>query len=140
MTNPDPLAAILAEAERNRRQDRAASASAGTVSVAASTGDGTVTTAGGGGGNSVTLDANGKIPEELLYPAQAGEVARTYTHRQDTAAQVWQIPHNLGGYPEPVLVDENGGPLPQGEVRYPDPNHIVIVFGHPRVGVAHLSL
>lgn len=140
MSQPDqdPLAAILSQAEADRRRERAAAASAGSVSTPVSYGDATV--AGGGqGGLSVTLDANGRIPPSLLYPAAAGQVARSYEHVQSAPAAVWTIPHNLGGYPPPVVIDDSGSAI-DGEVRYVDENTMTVTFGRPKTGRAHVSL
>lgn len=146
MTNPsnDPLASILSEAERNRRLDRAASSSANTVSTAASVGDYTVdaTPSGTNAGNVVVLDANGKIPTRLLYSSALGGNGGTspaYDHVQSVASTTWVIPHNLGGYPPPVIVDALGTEV-HAEVRYPDVNHMMVLFGRPSVGAVHLTL
>lgn len=142
----DPIAAILQEAEANRRRERSAQASAGTVSTPAAAGDTTVQTAGAGGtgsnnaaGNPVVLDANGKIPAALMYPPSAAQVARTYTHVQGVASTLWTIVHGLGGYPPPVVLDPNGAAM-NGEVHYPDDNTVTVTFGRPQLGTAHLSL
>lgn len=141
MTNPnvDPIAVILAEAEANRRRERAASASANTVSVSASVGDYTVDGGGNQPGSPVLLDANGKIPSGVLYPASAGQVARTFEFQQTTPSTVWTITHNLGGYPPPVVVGADRVEMVPS-VRYVDENTVVLEFGHPKTGTARLSL
>ncbi len=145
MTSPDPLATILTEAERQRRADRAASASANTVSTPASTGDYTVDVGRTGtvSGNVVVLDANGYIPSRLLNPADRGGAggggARVYDHAQPTAASTWTIPHFLGGYPPVVALDAAGNQV-HAEVHYPDDNHVVLKWGRARSGYAHLCL
>ena len=145
MTQPDRLATILTEAERNRRADRAASTSANTVSTPAAGGDYTVdeSSSGTNAGNVVVLDANGKIPTALLYASAlgggAGGAAASYDHRQNSPATTWVVNHQLGGYP-PVVVTDADGVQVYAEVQYPDKNHVVIKFGRARAGVAHLTL
>lgn len=133
----DPLAGILSEAEANRRRERAAQNSAVTVSTPAATGDYTV--AGSAPGSPVLLDDNGKVPQALTYPPSAGQTARSYQHDQTSASTVWQVPHQLGGYP-PVVVLDGTGALINAEIHYPDDNNVTVVFGRPETGVAHLSL
>jgi hypothetical protein len=140
----DPLAAILAEAERNRRQERASSASAGTISTPAVTGDSTVGAQSGpatgqtGGGNVVTLDASGRIPASMM-PATAPEAPESYEHTQATASAVWTITHDLGGRPSVVVIDAAGREI-QAAVEYPSLTTVVVRFGRPTAGSAELSL
>ena len=138
-TGPDdPMASILIEAERNRRSERAASASAGSNSTPSAIGDDTA--AGIGGGNMVTLDANGKIPSRFLYASGGGGGPALYEHVQTTAATVWTIRHDLGARPQVTVIDQSGQEL-QVETHYPDPATTVqLVFGRPTAGVAQLNL
>lgn len=136
MSSPD-ISAILAEAEANRRRERAAQASAVTVSTPASTGDYTTGTVDPG--NSILLDANGKIPSGYLYPPSAGSIARSFELDQTSPATVWDVVHNLGGYPVPVIADSNGDQM-NGSVRWVDENHLTVTFGRPKVGTLRVSL
>lgn len=134
MTSPtDPVATVLAEAERQRRNERAAQQSAGTVSAAASTGD--ATTGGTLPGNIVVTDANGRIPADLLYASPS----TSFTWTQTAPSAVWTITHPLGGYPEVRRVETPGGEV-RGQVDWPDTQHVVISFGHPQSGTAELAL
>lgn len=139
MSSPtDPLAAVLAEAEANRRRDRAAASAAGSVSIPAVTGN--YTTIGNvSAGNPVTLDENAKVDESQLYPAAAGQTGITFNFEQDTPQPVWTVKHNLNGYPV-VVVRNAAGDQIIPEIDAIDMNTTRITFGRPTAGSASLSL
>lgn len=61
-----------------------------------------------------------------------------YTHTQTTAASTWSIPHNLGKYPSPVVIDSSGNQV-IGLVNYTNTNALTITFTSSFSGTAHLS-
>lgn len=128
--NPDPLAGILTQAERDRRRDRAYRESTGTLAGAA--GEGTAA-----GGLGVTLDGSGHIPVGLLPPGLGGG-GGTFRFEQDTPSDTWTVVHNLNGHPD-VRIEDAEGPI-GGAVDYPDDNTVVISFTTPIAGFAHLTL
>lgn len=133
----DPLAGILAEAEANRRRDRAASAAAVTTSVPAAEGNFTVSNTGAG--NQVTLDARGKVPQDQLYPAGIGQTGVTFEFVQAVPARVWTVRHDLNGFPNVVVRDDRGTQV-IAEISASDRNTTEIRFGRPTAGTADLSL
>lgn len=61
-----------------------------------------------------------------------------YTHKQTTAATVWNIPHNLNKYPSVNLIDIDGNVV-LVDVKHIDLNNIVLTLATPMVGVATLN-
>lgn len=142
MSDPD-ISASLTEAERNRRADRAASASAVSVSTPASAGDYTVdrTPAGTISGNTVTLDASGRIPAGLIPAGSGGGGGgpETYEYVQAVPAQQWTIPHTLGGLPQVEVLNAQGQEI-NATVLRPDDFTVIIRFGKPYAGTAILTI
>ena len=61
-----------------------------------------------------------------------------YTHTQSIASSMWTIVHNLGKYPSVSIVD-SAGTLWISDVRYIDPNSLVVTFGAAFGGSAYLN-
>jgi hypothetical protein len=62
-----------------------------------------------------------------------------YVHQQDTPLEVWQIDHNLGGYPAVAVVD-SANRVGFGEVTYIDVNRLTVAFSAGFSGRAYLVL
>ena len=62
-----------------------------------------------------------------------------YVHQQDTPLDVWQIDHNLGGYPAVAVVD-SANRVGFGEVTYLDVNRLTVAFSAGFSGRAYLVL
>jgi hypothetical protein len=62
-----------------------------------------------------------------------------YVHQQDTPLEVWQIDHNLGGYPAVAVVD-SANRVGFGEVTYLDVNRLTVAFSAGFSGRAYLVL
>ena len=62
----------------------------------------------------------------------------TYVHRQDIAAAVWSISHNLGKYPTVTIVDSSGRQV-YGDVEYTDMQSLTVRFSGAFSGRAYLN-
>ena len=62
----------------------------------------------------------------------------TYEHRQDAAAKVWNIAHNLNKYPSVSIVD-SGNNVIYGDITYIDKNNLQIKFSAEFGGRAYLN-
>jgi hypothetical protein len=62
-----------------------------------------------------------------------------YVHQQDMPLEVWQIDHNLGGYPAVAVVD-SANRVGFGEVTYLDVNRLTVAFSAGFSGRAYLVL
>ena len=62
----------------------------------------------------------------------------TYVHRQDLAAKVWVITHNLNRYPSVVVID-SGNNLVLGDVIYNSLSQLTITFTSEFSGKAYLN-
>ena len=62
----------------------------------------------------------------------------TYIHRQQTAAAVWTINHNLRCYPSVTVVDSADSKV-TGDVDYIDENTLTVSFVAPFSGSAYLN-
>ena len=62
-----------------------------------------------------------------------------YVHQQDVPLEVWQIDHNLGGYPAVAVVD-SANRVGFGEVTYIDVNRLTVAFSAGFSGRAYLVL
>ena len=62
----------------------------------------------------------------------------TYIHRQQTAASVWRIPHNLHCYPSVTVVDSADSKV-TGDVDYIDDCTLTVSFVAPFSGSAYLN-
>ena len=66
-----------------------------------------------------------------------GTGVQTFEFAQNSAASVWTVTHNFGGYPTVLILDQNGQEL-CAELHYPDEDKVVIVHGQPYTGTAYL--
>lgn len=57
---------------------------------------------------------------------------------QAAPADPWTIHHNLGRYPDVLVVSTNGDKIEPGNVNYPDLGTVIITFGVPTAGTAEL--
>lgn len=80
--------------------------------------------------NGVTLVGN-KTSAEL-------GIDQTFTFTQNTAADVWEIEHNLNRYPSVTVVD-SAGSVVVGDVQYLDSNNIRCYFRGAFSGTAYLN-
>lgn len=62
----------------------------------------------------------------------------TYIHRQQAAASVWRIEHNLNCYPSVTVVDSADSKV-TGDVDYIDENTLTVSFVAPFSGSAYLN-
>ena len=62
----------------------------------------------------------------------------SYIHRQQSAASVWHIEHNLGRFPSVTVVD-SGNTQVIGNVSYIDENTLNVSFVAPFSGSAYLN-
>ena len=62
----------------------------------------------------------------------------TYIHRQQSAASVWHIQHNLRCYPSVTVVDSADSKV-TGDVDYIDENTLTVSFVAPFSGSAYLN-
>lgn len=63
--------------------------------------------------------------------------ARTYLHEQAVASDEWHVQHDLATYPQVAVIDSAGTEV-QGDVEYPDAQHVVLRFSAPFSGRAAL--
>ncbi len=69
-------------------------------------------------------------------PAQSGAgSALRFTYRQDPAAAVWPINHNLNCYPNVVVIDSSGQEV-EGSLEYVTLNQVIATFSAPFAGQA----
>ena len=69
-------------------------------------------------------------------PSGTGDLSYTFT--QMSAQTHWHIVHNLGKFPDVVVVD-SGGTTVVGDVTYIDVNTVDLNFSAPFGGVAYLN-
>jgi len=62
----------------------------------------------------------------------------SFVFHQSTPSTGWNIPHNLGFYPN-IQVVSTGGANIIGEILYIDTNNVRITFNQPYSGTAYLS-
>jgi len=67
-----------------------------------------------------------------------GTTGNRFEFCQDPAAAQWIIAHNLGGYPNVVIIDDSGNDV-EGDLTYVDENNITIDFLIPVAGCAYLN-
>lgn len=142
MANQD-ISAILTDAERARRTDRAARLSTGTVSAAASTGNETTQGTVGVGlglGTIVYTDEQGRIPAELIPAGAGGGTADApFEYTQVTPSAVWVLNHQLGGRPSVRVLDGQNREINPG-IEWPDDDTVIVRFGRPTAGKAEVSI
>lgn len=63
---------------------------------------------------------------------------QAYTHTQGVPANPWVINHNLGFYPNATVLD-SANSVVEGDITYPSPNQMQILFSGAFSGVAYLS-
>lgn len=71
-------------------------------------------------------------------PGAASDASFQYVHDQMVASAVWNVIHNLNGFPNVTVVDSSGAQV-EGEVFYIDGNHITITFNAAFGGKAYLT-
>lgn len=59
----------------------------------------------------------------------------TYIHYQSIAASVWNIAHNLNGYP-PVTILNSAEEKVEGDIKYVDLNNLTATFSNAFAGIA----
>jgi len=72
------------------------------------------------------------IIRDIEFPAVA------FSHTQQVPSASWTISHNLNFNPNVTVVDSAGTNV-EGEVRYTNPNQLVVVFSSAFTGYAYLS-
>lgn len=75
---------------------------------------------------------------EPIPPIAGVEGPATFVWVQETPAQVWEIPHNLGRFPSVTATDQSGEVL-AADVEYIDENNLTITFGYFYAGTAYLN-
>lgn len=68
-----------------------------------------------------------------------GPAGGSFTYTQVAPASVWAITHNLGTYPEPVILLDGDPSTPVWtDTEYVDANTLILTFPAPVTGHAHL--
>lgn len=102
---------------------------------------------GEGGGPWSMVDANappatgggGGTTDPATGGTTAPRTGSAFRHVQVEPATVWTIRHNMGHYPNVVVVDTAGNRIYPGGENYPDNNTLVLGFGVPYSGTADLD-
>ena len=63
---------------------------------------------------------------------------RHYTHKQLSAATVWNIQHNLNKHPSVTVIDSAGTKV-YGDIEYIDNNNVRVTFTSAFAGRAYLN-
>lgn len=71
-------------------------------------------------------------------PGQDGSGVQSYRHVQAMASSSWTVEHNLGFFPNVVIVDSTRSTV-EGEIVYVDINTLIVNFTAPFGGEAYLS-
>lgn len=69
-------------------------------------------------------------------PSTSGD--KTYIHKQNSAASVWIVVHNLNKYPSVTVID-SGGSIVMGAITYNSANSLTLNFSAPFSGTAYLN-
>lgn len=69
----------------------------------------------------------------------APRTGSAFRHVQAEPSTVWTIRHNMGHYPNVVVVDTAGQRIYPGGESYPDSNTLILGFGVPFAGTADLD-
>ena len=77
-------------------------------------------------------------PDKTLKYIGSGGDDKSFEFTQATAANVWNIKHNMNKYPSVSIVD-SGGNIIYGDVEYIDLNNCVCHFSAPFSGKAYLN-
>ena len=67
-----------------------------------------------------------------------GASGSSYSHTQSSAANIWNVVHNLGRYPAVTVVDSSGDEI-EGEIKHLDVNTVRLTFSAPFSGFAEFS-
>lgn len=78
-----------------------------------------------------------ELEEKIENLAFSGGV-KPFLYYQTKPSEVWIINHNLGRYPDPVVID-SAGTMVHGVVQYNDINTLTITFNAPFSGHAELD-
>lgn len=76
--------------------------------------------------------------EEKLENISITGGSKPFVFNQSTPSSVWIINHNLGRYPDPVVLD-SAGTMVHGAVQYNDLNTLTITFNAAFSGTAELD-
>lgn len=71
-------------------------------------------------------------------PGQDGSGVQSYRHVQAIASSSWTVEHNLGFFPNVVIVDSTRSTV-EGEIVYVDVNTLIVNFTASFGGEAYLS-
>lgn len=78
--------------------------------------------------NTITVDGGAVVPED-----------RTYVHNQITPESLWNISHQLNGYPSVTIVDSSNSVV-YGDISYIDMNHVQLNVTSEFAGRAFLNV
>ena len=67
-----------------------------------------------------------------------GLAGGSFTHNQSTANTVWNIPHNLGFYPNVSVMDSSNRKV-LTDINYVDQNNLQVIIANAFSGIAYLS-
>lgn len=74
----------------------------------------------------------------LKYIGSSGGDDKTFEFTQATAANVWNIKHDMNKYPSVSIVD-SGGNIIYGDIEYIDSNNVKCIFTSAFSGKAYLN-
>jgi hypothetical protein len=63
---------------------------------------------------------------------------KNFVFTQGTASAVWNVAHNLGKFPSPVIIDSGGNEI-EGEINHTDINNLIITFSTAFTGKAYIN-
>ncbi len=80
------------------------------------------------------------IPSFYVPSSGGGTSSFRYVYVQTLPSSTWVIVHNLNGYPNVTVVDDTPSVSQiEGDVTYPDANHVIVSFASAVAGKAFLS-
>lgn len=86
----------------------------------------------------IILVENG-TPRRMSASDFANLVAdKTYVHTQNAATTTWTIAHNLGKFPTPIIIDNEGDTV-ECDIAYTNNNSITLTFSNNTAGVCYLN-
>lgn len=63
---------------------------------------------------------------------------KNYVFTQGVASSTWNVAHNLGKFPSPVIIDSGGNEV-EGCINHTDINNLIITFSAAFTGKAYIN-